>query len=431
MMEQQRAATPTSQKLAGRAKLQEGIWLTWSGLWRRSDVMRSGSSKTSPTPGRRAEAISTRRESMSPRGESKPTNPTLIALARRPSFRAVIERTSASDHSCRPDLALAWQRRLGVFDKLKTSKMCVVARSAVRVLVPAISAKVWATMPIVPWARVAQPANRDCTRPGWVARFGFVLRQLCQSISRSRLDCRGIELQFVGRPLEMNSERCWRLSMIISELITNAARHAFGDGGGKIRVKLSRCGPFIKCRVADDGTAPEKIRPGRGFAIVEGLIASLEGTINQHFGPGGAVSDVIFPACSWAKHTSPPAVFPTSRDTVLRIGPLELDLIERTARRGDRAIDLLPREFRLLEYMMRPKDQLLTRAMLLQGVWHYKFVPKSNLVNVHMGRLLRKVDKPQELPMIYNVRGFGFILSVSQTLSCLAVDRESDDDRAQ
>jgi len=81
--------------------------------------------------------------------------------------------------------------------------------------------------------------------------------------------------------------------------------------------------------------------------------------------------------------------------------------------------------------MMRRKDQLLTRAMLLQGVWHYKFVPKSNLVNVHMGRLRRKVDKPQELPMIYNVRGFGFILSVSQTLSCLAVDRESDDDRAQ
>ena len=60
--------------------------------------------------------------------------------------------------------------------------------------------------------------------------------------------------------------------------------------------------------------------------------------------------------------------------------------------------------------MMRRKDQLLTRAMLLQGVWHYKFVPQTNLVNVHMGRLRRKVDKPRELPMIHNVRGFGFIL---------------------
>ena len=99
-----------------------------------------------------------------------------------------------------------------------------------------------------------------------------------------------------------------------------------------------------------------------------------------------------------------------SRDTVLRVGPLELDLIERTARRGDRVIDLLPREFRLLEYMMRRKEQMLTRAMLLEEVWNYKFVPQTNLVDVHMGRLRRKVDEPHEPPMIHNVRGVGFIL---------------------
>jgi len=99
-----------------------------------------------------------------------------------------------------------------------------------------------------------------------------------------------------------------------------------------------------------------------------------------------------------------------SRDTVLRVGPLELDLIERTAKRGNRTIDLLPREFRLLEYMMRRKDQTLTRAMLLEEVWSYKFVPKTNLVDVHMGRLRRKVDAPDELPLIHNVRGIGFIL---------------------
>ena len=99
-----------------------------------------------------------------------------------------------------------------------------------------------------------------------------------------------------------------------------------------------------------------------------------------------------------------------SRDMVLRVGPLELDLIERTAKRGDRAIDLLPREFRLLEYMMRRKEQMLTRAMLLEEVWNYKFVPQTNLVDVHMGRLRRKVDEPREAPMIHNVRGVGFIL---------------------
>jgi two-component system, OmpR family, response regulator len=99
-----------------------------------------------------------------------------------------------------------------------------------------------------------------------------------------------------------------------------------------------------------------------------------------------------------------------SRDTVLRVGPLELDLIERTAKRGDRMIDLLPREFRLLKYMMSRKEQMLTRAMLLEEVWDYKFVPQTNLVDVHMGRLRRKVDEPHEPPMIHNVRGMGFIL---------------------
>jgi two-component system, OmpR family, response regulator len=99
-----------------------------------------------------------------------------------------------------------------------------------------------------------------------------------------------------------------------------------------------------------------------------------------------------------------------SRETTLRVGPLELDLIERTAKRGDRVIDLLPREFRLLEYMMQRSDQLLTRAMLLEEVWNYKFVPATNLVDVHMGRLRHKVDGPGESPMIHNVRGAGFIL---------------------
>jgi len=99
-----------------------------------------------------------------------------------------------------------------------------------------------------------------------------------------------------------------------------------------------------------------------------------------------------------------------SRDTMLRVGPLELDLLSRTVERAGRPIDLLPREFRLLEYMMRRKDQLLTRAMLFEEVWNYKFVPHSNLVDVHMGRLRRKVDAANEQPMIHSVRREGFIL---------------------
>jgi two-component system, OmpR family, response regulator len=98
------------------------------------------------------------------------------------------------------------------------------------------------------------------------------------------------------------------------------------------------------------------------------------------------------------------------RETILRAGPLELDLIERSARRGGRAIDLLPREFQLLEFMMRREGQVVTRAMLLEEVWNYRFVPQTNLVDVHMGRLRRKVDGPDEAPLIHSVRGAGFTL---------------------
>jgi DNA-binding winged helix-turn-helix (wHTH) protein len=110
-------------------------------------------------------------------------------------------------------------------------------------------------------------------------------------------------------------------------------------------------------------------------------------------------------------------------ETKLHVGPLELDLIERTAKRGDRSIDLLPREFRLLEYMMRHKGRVLTREMLLREVWKYRFVPKSNLVDVHMGRLRRKIDGPHEPPMILNVRRQGFILHGEGGQSALAQAR--------
>ena len=102
-------------------------------------------------------------------------------------------------------------------------------------------------------------------------------------------------------------------------------------------------------------------------------------------------------------------------ETILHVGPLEIDLIERTARRGERELNLLPREFRLLEYMMRRNDQLLTRAMLLEEVWNYKFVPATtNLIDVHMGRLRHKVDGPGEMQLIRNVRGSGFVLRSRQ-----------------
>jgi two-component system OmpR family response regulator len=101
-----------------------------------------------------------------------------------------------------------------------------------------------------------------------------------------------------------------------------------------------------------------------------------------------------------------------TRETVLRVGPLELDLIDRIARRKGREIELLPREFKLLEYLMRRPAQVVTRDMLLEDVWHYRFSPQTNLVDVHIGKLRRKIDGDGEIPLLYNVRGVGFILRV-------------------
>jgi two-component system OmpR family response regulator len=94
----------------------------------------------------------------------------------------------------------------------------------------------------------------------------------------------------------------------------------------------------------------------------------------------------------------------------LRLGPLELNLLESTARRGTRDLNLLPREFQLLAYLLRRHDQVVTRDMIFRELWHYDFAPRSNLVDVHMSRLRRKLDPPGDMAMIQNVRGTGFKL---------------------
>lgn len=101
-----------------------------------------------------------------------------------------------------------------------------------------------------------------------------------------------------------------------------------------------------------------------------------------------------------------------SRATRLRAGPLEMDLVDRTVRRGDRVVDLLPREFKLLEYFMRRPNQIVTRAMLLEDVWNFKFLPQTNVVDVHISSLRRKLDEGGQTRLIVNVRAAGFKLHV-------------------
>jgi len=96
------------------------------------------------------------------------------------------------------------------------------------------------------------------------------------------------------------------------------------------------------------------------------------------------------------------------KETLLRVGDLELDLVSRMVSRGGREIALLPREFQVLEYLVRNQGQVVPRAMLLQHVWDLHFDPTTNIIDVYVGRVRRKVDDSQAYPLIHTVRGVGF-----------------------
>jgi len=99
---------------------------------------------------------------------------------------------------------------------------------------------------------------------------------------------------------------------------------------------------------------------------------------------------------------------PEGPATLLRVGDLEMDLMTRSVQRGETAIDLQPREFALLEYLMRHAGQVVTRTMLLEHVWDYHFDPQTNVIDVHISRLRAKIDKGFDEPLLHTVRGAGY-----------------------
>jgi two-component system OmpR family response regulator len=100
----------------------------------------------------------------------------------------------------------------------------------------------------------------------------------------------------------------------------------------------------------------------------------------------------------------------SANETVLRVGDLELDLLARAAKRAGRVIALQPREYRLLEYLMRHAGQVVTRTMLLERVWDYHFDPQTNVIDVHVSRLRSKIDKGFDRPLLHTVRGAGYMI---------------------
>jgi len=99
-------------------------------------------------------------------------------------------------------------------------------------------------------------------------------------------------------------------------------------------------------------------------------------------------------------------------ETNLKIADLEVDLLARTVVRGGAPIELLPREFRLLEYLMRHAEQTVTRAMLLENVWDVHFEPNTTVVETHISRLRSKIDRGKSIPLIHTLRGTGYTLRV-------------------
>jgi two-component system OmpR family response regulator len=137
---------------------------------------------------------------------------------------------------------------------------------------------------------------------------------------------------------------------------------------------------------------------------VHGLNAGADDYLVKPF----AFSELLARVAALGRRARRPAV-----ETTLQFADLEMDLLSRTVSRGGKPIDLLPREFRLLEYLMRHAEQIVTRTMLLENVWEVHFDPNTSVVETHVSRLRSKIDRANAIALIQTVRGIGYSLRAS------------------
>jgi two-component system OmpR family response regulator len=155
-------------------------------------------------------------------------------------------------------------------------------------------------------------------------------------------------------------------------------------------------------------------KAGRDTPVL--ILSALDGVDERVAGLRGGGDDYLTKPFAFAELLARVEILAHRRrgagapDTTLRVADLEMDLLSRRVRRGERELDLKPREFALLEHLMRNAGRVVTRTMLFESVWDFHFDPKTNVIDVHISRLRKKVDEGESRPLIRTVRGVGYTM---------------------
>ncbi len=197
------------------------------------------------------------------------------------------------------------------------------------------------------------------------------------------------------------------------------------------RADNGRDGLFIAASESFDAVVVDRMLPGGtdGLAIVEALrrtgnrtpvlvLSALSDVSERIRGLKAGGDDYLTKPFAFAELLARIEALgrrgaPSDVETVLRVGDLELDRLARTVKRAGTSIDLQPREFRLLEFLMIHAGHVVTRTMLLEAVWDYHFDPQTNVIDVHISRLRQKIDKGFASPLLHTVRNAGYVLRVA------------------
>ena len=195
------------------------------------------------------------------------------------------------------------------------------------------------------------------------------------------------------------------------------ADHAAGGQDGLLRAVSGRYDVLIVDRMLPEIDGLRLVRTLRSVGVdvpvlfltalgdIEDRVEGLESGGDDYLTKPFAFSELIARINALGRRSRIPPV-----ETVLRVADLEMDLIARRVKRGEGDIELQPREFQLLEYLMRNAGRVVTRAMLLEKVWKFNFDPKTKIVETHISRLRAKVTKANAQELIHTIRGYGYVI---------------------